>query len=339
MQSVNKNQIARLAALTLIFSYIELMFPRIIPFFRLGLGNTALLLGLSLNFPSYLLLSIIKAVTTNLMAGTLITPFFLISLVQNLLSALVMFTLYRMPALPHTNKKPFTFYGISIAGSAVSAAAQILLSALYLGSGTLSLLGPMLLFNTASGIITAWLAFYTGGESLPLARTSLLTTPSSGGHPRNTPLQICVLATAVVAVFFIKNTWILCIALCLSLTAQILCKRKVLITPHISMWLFVIISSVLIPNGKVLFTILDFKVTQGALLTGVQKALKLSAVSALSQCAINLKPAENTILGLTIEYYKTMSNTFRNTEGSVFTKLNAALSIQQNEQPQNQTEE
>ena len=26
-----------------------------------------------------------------------------------------------------------------------------------------------------------------GGESLPLARTSLLTTPSSGGHPRNTP--------------------------------------------------------------------------------------------------------------------------------------------------------
>ena len=26
-----------------------------------------------------------------------------------------------------------------------------------------------------------------GGESLPLARTSLLATPSSGGYPRNAP--------------------------------------------------------------------------------------------------------------------------------------------------------
>ena len=28
---------------------------------------------------------------------------------------------------------------------------------------------------------------HKGGESLPLARTSLLATPSSGGHPRNAP--------------------------------------------------------------------------------------------------------------------------------------------------------
>ena len=28
---------------------------------------------------------------------------------------------------------------------------------------------------------------YSGGESLPLARTALLTTPSNGGHPRNAP--------------------------------------------------------------------------------------------------------------------------------------------------------
>ena len=29
-----------------------------------------------------------------------------------------------------------------------------------------------------------------GGECLPLARTTLLTTPSNGGHPRNAPVQI-----------------------------------------------------------------------------------------------------------------------------------------------------
>ena len=30
---------------------------------------------------------------------------------------------------------------------------------------------------------------HKGGESLPLARTSLLATPSSGGHPRNAPVD------------------------------------------------------------------------------------------------------------------------------------------------------
>ena len=72
MQSVNKSQIARLAALTLIFSYTELLIPRLLPFFRLGLGNTALLMGLSagLTFPAFMLLSLVKAVAANLMAGT-----------------------------------------------------------------------------------------------------------------------------------------------------------------------------------------------------------------------------------------------------------------------------
>ena len=341
MQSANKKQIARLAALTLIFSYIELMLPRIIPFFRLGLGNAALLLGLNLTFPSYILLSIIKAVTSNLMSGTLITPFFLISLAQNIMSALVMYLLFHLNNLPLFRKKLLSLYGISLTGSAISALVQIFLSSLYLGSGTIKLLGPMLLFNTISGIITAWLAEYIGGESLPLARIRklrlrLLTTPSAGGSaPRNAPqpgshseartiLLTLFLLISATAVFFIKRTSLLCLALLLSLAAQKLCKRKILIWPHISIWIFVILTSLLLPNGKVLCKILGYSITQGALFSGIQKALRLSTVSALSQCAVILKPKENSLLALTLDYY---------------TSLMHAISIQEDSEPQSQTEE
>jgi len=363
MQSANKNQIARLAALTLIFSYAELLIPRLLPFFRLGLGNAALLMGLAagLTFPAFMLLSVVKAVAANLMAGTLFSPFFLVSFAQSLVSALVMFGLYRAgrPGLRRTDeglsdvsregirRSLLSLYGISVCGAASSAVVQIALTSLYLGQGTWSLLGPMLLFNLVSGFITAWIAEFLGndnegGGSFPLARTSLLATPSSGGHPRNAPGDIpgshplprirnlfclAILLAAAASVFFIKNTSLLCGILLLSFLAQKISGRKILLLPHISLWLFVLVTSVLIPNGRVLFTIAGFSITGGALLTGLQKALRLSIVSALSQTATAIKLTSNpdSLIFLTLGYYSRMLETFRETQGSIITKIKAAL--------------
>ena len=372
MQSVNKNlspqknadtkpqenafqgqKIARLAALTLIFSYAEVLIPRIIPFFRLGLGNAALLMAFELPFPSYLFLSLIKSLCSNLMAGTLISPFFIISLAQSLLSALVMWIFYKINFA--CKNKLFSLFGISMLGSAVSALVQIFLSSLYLGSGTLSLLGIMLIFNVISAILTAVLAEYLGGESFSKqckavssaklqaqeeetdvkncteacailsSKDSALKNPDASS--RIPPLLlICILLSASVAIFFIKNTWILCGTLAASLIAQKISKRRILIIPHISLWLFAIISCLLVPDGKILFSVFGFSITKGALITGIQKALRLSAVSALSQCAISLKPKSGTILAQTLEYYRAMSDTFRNTDGNIFTKLRASIS-------------
>ena len=356
MQSVNnqlhdtRHQIARLAALTLIFSYAELLVPRVIPFFRLGLGNAALLMGLGLSFPAFMLLSVIKSVAASLMSGTLFSPFFLVSLAQSIASALVMFGLRIF-----FRKKYLSLYGISVAGSAVSAAIQIFMSSLYLGQGTWSLLGPMLLFNVVSGVITAWLAEMvgnTGGGSIPLARTSLLATPSAG-TPHNAPdtvgsheasrprniFRLVIILVAAASVFFIKNTAILGGFLLISFIAQKLAHRKILLLPHLSLWLFVLITFVLVPNGRVLFSVLGFSITQGALQSGLQKALRLSTVAALSQCAVSIKPGENTLLGLTLNYYKLMLDSFLNTTGSILTRLRVALSTQQPEQNQNQKEE
>ncbi len=380
MQSANKTpsagrqQIARLAALTLIFSYAELMLPRVLPFFRLGLGNAALLMGLTLGltFPAFMLLVLVKAVAVNLMAGTLFSPFFLVSFAQSFVSALIMFGLWRAgrPVMSREGKgrRLLSLYGISICGAVASAVVQIALSSLYLGQGTWSLLGPMLLFNLMSGFITAWIAEIlgasdTGGEGLPLVTktvvstgsTTVFSTTPSAGTPRNAPdtagsqpvsrtrniLCLVLILAAAASVFFIKNTAVLCGFLLLSFLAQKLAHRKILLLPHLSLWLFVLITSVFVPNGRVLFSVAGFSFTAGAALSALQKALRLSIVSALSQAAatIKLTTAPDSLLALTLAYYGEMSDTFRNTPGSVISKIKAALVTQQGEPSQNQKEE
>ena len=327
----NKNELAYLCALTLLFSYAELILPRILPFFRLGLANTVILIALDLNFTSYLLLSILKATAASLTGGTLFSPFFMISLLQSLASALVMRLLYKV-----ISKKLISLYGISVAGSAVSAFIQILFTSLYIGAGTFALLGPMLIFNTISGILTAFFCEKSGiKESYNYIEENSAKQTGYSDFVANEKsarkgLQIffaAILITASVSVFFIKNLILLAFVFTISLLAQKLAKRKIFLIPHISMWFFIFISAVFLPNGKVLCKIWNFSITEAALLMGLQKALTLSTVSALSQCAVCLKPGRKTLLGLSLDYYKIMSDRFRNAQGSLIARITSALRL------------
>lgn len=332
MPSRNKASLAYLCALTLLFSYAEMILPRVVPFFRLGLANVVILLALDINLGSFIILSILKATAASLIGGTLFSPFFFISLVQSCVSALTMRFMYKF-----ISKKVISLYGISVAGSTISAAVQISLASLYIGKGTFALLGPMLIFNTVSGFITALFSEKLGiKESIKLienaSQKNELRAQSSESEKKSyRPLvQIffaLILIVASVSVFFIKNLIILAVALVISLLAQKLSKRKILILPHISLWLFVFISALFIPNGKVLFKLWNISVTQGAILIAAQKSLTLSTVSALSQCAVNLKPGKNTLLGQSLAFYRIMSNRFRKSEGSIIKKITYALNI------------
>ncbi len=331
MQFHNKKRIAYLSALTLLFSYAELLLPRIVPFFRLGLGNAAILMAFEMPFPAFLLLSVIKAIAASLMGGTLFSPFFIISFAQSVSSACLMSGLYRLNKA--CRGKLMSLYGISLAGSALSAFVQIWLCSLFLGKGTFSLLGPMMLFNTASGIITALIAeFMSAGKQKAQAaapdHSSEVSVQSPAAKKYNPVIQICLAAAIILAcagIFFLESIPILCAALVVSFVLQFFSGRKIFIIPHISLWIFVLVSSLLSPNGKVLFSLWSFSITQGALFTGIEKALKLSAVSALSQCAASLRPPESSLLGLSLAYYRTLSDRFRDTKGNPVARLKKVL--------------
>lgn len=322
MQFQNKNKIAYLGALTLLFSYAEMLLPRFTPFFRIGLGNIAILLTFDLNPLSFMLLTLIKAFASSLMAGTLFSPFFLISLGQSFFSGMMMYLLAKLNR--KCKNKLFSLYGISILGSAVSALIQIFLSTLYLGKGTYSLLGPMLLFSLFSGIITA---FFSLILHIPEQAPNLIRKESVEKKQPVLLLALLILSASA-AIFMIKNLIILSLALILALILQLISGRKIYIFPHISLWIFVVISTLFIPNGEVLIKIGTFSITKGSLIIGITKALKLSIVSALSQCAASLKPRGDRPLALVLAYFTALSNLFRSSQGNFIQKLKTTLQAQ-----------
>lgn len=318
-----KQKLAYLTALTLLFSYAEMILPRFLPFFRLGLANAVILLSLEIEAGPFILLAFLKAIASSLMGGTLFSPFFLLSLVQSVLSALTMRLLYKT-----ISRKVLGIYGISILGSVVSAAAQLLLASLYLGQGTLALFGPMILFNAVSGVLTGVLSELLKkelGGKLPEAQelsleTEEKTTDKSVFSKKYIFLGFLLLSSCI-AVFFVKKLWILGGMFLASLILQRVLGRKIFWLPHISLWLFVFVTGLFTPAGKVLFQFWNLSVTEGALHLALKKALVLSTLSALSQCATRLPLGHGTILGMSLEYYRAMSDKFRSQKGNIVKRL------------------
>ena len=320
--SKERGRIAYLLALTLLFSYTEMLLPRGVPFFRLGLANIAIFSAFNLSIPSFFMLTVFKAAASSLMAGTLFSPFVLVSLAQSVSSGILMYGIFHLNSL--FKKKLLSLYGISVLGSAASAAAQIFLSSLYLGKGAFSLLGPMLIFNAASGILTAFLAHaFKIPEETPVLTSR---TNSHGQNPRFlTAAKIISVLLLSASVFFIDSIPVLAGFLALSFLLQILSGRKIMILPHVFLWIFVIISTLLVPNGKILLQLGKFSITQGALLGGISKALRLSAAGAFSQCAAGLNVSRNTLLGATLDYYNALLKILKNSDGKIFARLKKTL--------------
>lgn len=315
----NRNRIAYLGALTLLFSYAEMLLPRFVPFFRLGLGNIAILLAFDLSFPSFFLLTIIKSVTASMMAGTLVSPFFLISIAQSVASGIVMYGLFRIKG------KWLSIYGISMVGSAISAVVQLFLSTLYLGKETLALAAPMLFFSVAAALVTA---FLSQALNIPAESPSFSTTTQEGNSKKALILVVVILVAAITC-FMINNLYVLVAALILAFVFQKLSGRRIMLMPHISIWIFVMIVSLLTPSGKILYKIGKFTLTQGALTTGLAKSLKLSIAAALSQCAASLRPSSESLIGLTLSYYRGLLDNFRTQEGNFVKRLQATLSAKE----------
>ena len=98
--------------------------------------------------------------------------------------------------------------------------------------------------------------------------------------------------------------------------------------PHISIWLFVVISTLMMPQGEVLYSLAGWNITNGALLSGIEKAIKLSALSALSQCLASIRPAGEGILSVALAYFGGLCKILNSSEGNLLKRTRAALSAE-----------
>ncbi len=335
-QDDKKSQIAYLGALTLLFSYGEMILPRVVPFLRLGLANVVILGALSLEWPSFLILCFLKSLASGLFGGFLFSPFFLVSLFQSFSSALVMFGIFRL-----VEKIPFRFislYGISMAGSAVSGLVQIFLSSLYLGRGTYAFLGPVLLFSIFSGILTAFICQsfslsqrvknLNGGVMVSSCAGDVKAAGDGTGHdlcgsPRNFPkpggrlfliFRIGLIVAGSALAFMSSKLPVVGAVFVISLVMQLLSGRRFLLLPHLSMWIFVILSTAFFGQGRILFTVGNFSLTQGGLISGVRKCLALSSAMCFSQCLAGVRISEKWLAGRSLAMFRLMVDKMRSKE-------------------------
>lgn len=298
-----KNQVAKYAALSLLFSYLEMFIPKILPFFKLGFGNIAVLMALEFSFPDFFLLLILKSVATSLTSGTLFSPFFIISLVQSVVSGFGMFVLGKL------KKSIISVYGISIFGAVLSVFVQILLCRFYLGNGVNAFLGIMILFSIPAGILTAYLSEKI--QSKNLLENLDFNSEDDLKNDTEKPIlkdkkNLCkiILIAILLPIVFINNNFYGALGLfVLCLLIQKISGRKILFLPFLWLWIFVIVTSLFSPSGKVIFSVWKISITKGALLDGFIKALKLSSAASLSQSATTIRFSQNNIFGRIFLYY------------------------------------
>lgn len=140
MRSEQREVAAFFGALCLFFATIEYLFPRPVPFLRLGLANLPVLLALDVLPARYLLLvTAIKVFGQGLLNGTFASYVFLFSLAGSAASTAAMLLAHRVGG------QRISLVGVSLLGSLASNAVQVVLSILLIFGRNATLIAPVFL--------------------------------------------------------------------------------------------------------------------------------------------------------------------------------------------------
>ena len=326
MQLHNKDKLSYYSALTVLFSYAEFMLPHL-PFLKLGLGNIIVLLSLNFIPADFILLLILKSIASSFLSGTLFSPFFLISFMQSLCSGFAMYFLYIVNQKCFKNKL-FSLYGISISGAGISAIIQVLCASLYLGKGVYNVLGIMMLFSIAAGIITAFLSQKINiGEKVP----ELLIEEENNDkiNKKAVFLSTFLIILIILIPFFIQNITVLALCFAVSIVFQLLNHRKFLIAPHVFLWLLIIVFSVFGGGGEIFFRLGKISIYKDSFIGAIKKCLILSTVICVSQCTVQINFSSKGTISRISNYFYALLNSFYSSKGGLITRIKTVLSLQE----------
>ncbi len=149
-----RDALAVLAALSLFFATIEYLFPKPLPFFRLGLANLPIILALDILKPrEIILLALMKVLGQGLINGTLASYVFLFSAAGTAASVLVMMLVHR--AWPRW----VSLIGVSLFGALASNAVQISLSVTFIFGQSAWIIAPYFIaLGAGSGFLVGLFA-------------------------------------------------------------------------------------------------------------------------------------------------------------------------------------
>lgn len=312
------NFVASCGALCFLLSSLELIVPKPLPFLRIGFANMPLVFGVYFFcFKEYCLLTILKILGQLLISGTLFSYLALFSVASSLASALAMFLCYKIL------RAKISALGISVVGAFFSNVAQLCIAKMFfLGGAILSIVGVFLLFGTITSAVLGALclqvlarsrfvkAFFAqnvdGVQSAQMVQNAnglcgangalrgtdcvcqnLQGAKLAGGAKWRTGVKSFVLCVLLLLAFFANNLYASAFVFVASAVLFATSGKKFYCLPFILITLCLLISYLIVPCGKVLFTTYlfgkKFAITQDALFTALQKCATLHSTLFLSK--------------------------------------------------------
>jgi heptaprenyl diphosphate synthase len=293
------SKMAALAALSLFLSTVEYMIPKPLPFIRLGLANAPLLIALKLPPASFFMLVFVKIFGQALISGTIFSYIFLLSLSGSLVSATAMFFL-RL-TVP---EKYMSLTGISITGSFLSNVTQVTLARLFiLGPGAFYIIPPFIATGVVSGTALGLFCETFTRKSLwyrderPSAPLTVETAVPAPPPCKKKPLldtyafppKALFLAGISMSAFMLLSGHLVVrlVLFCVFLLAALAAGRAGNLLFTFIFFAVIVAFNTLIPYGRVIFEAGIFRLTEGALLQGIEKAATVEGLVMLSRVTIS----------------------------------------------------
>lgn len=286
-------------------SMIEYAIPKPIPFMRLGIANMGIMLSLYvLPIKQVLFLTLIKVFLQALISGTFFSYIFVFSLIGSFSSV------FAMLFCKYIFKSKISFLGICLSGALANNLSQILLSYLIIFKSSTSFIAPILLISGfISSIVLGTLTqkFVSGSSWYKMILTEDENNVSD--------LENIDSQTNLSAIKKTKTT-----------------NRKILknLTSSFVLLLSIIFFSLLIPNGKLLFSIGSFKITQESLFLGLRRGLILILSVYISKIVVSklppLKGRFGKFINMIFLYFKELTSFEKENSGkNILKKLDSHL--------------
>lgn len=286
-------------------SMIEYAIPKPIPFMRLGIANMGIMLSLYvLPIRQVLFLTLIKVFLQALISGTFFSYIFVFSLIGSFSSV------FAMLFCKYIFKSKISFLGICLSGALANNLSQILLSYLMIFKSSTSFIAPILLISGfISSIVLGTLTqkFVSGSSWYKMILTEDENNVSD--------LENIDSQTNLSAIKKTKTT-----------------NRKILknLTSSFVLLLSIIFFSLLVPNGKLLFSIGSFKITQESLFLGLRRGLILILSVYISKIVVSklppLKGRFGKFINMIFLYFKELTSFEKENSGkNILKKLDSHL--------------
>jgi len=293
-------KVSLLGGLCFFLSTLEYMIPKPLPFIRLGLANFPLLLALDiLPFNYFALLAALKIAGQALISGTLFSYVFLFSLGGTAVSSLLMYALRKC-----LGEKRISLVGVSAAGAMAFNAVTLVMAYYFVfGKSIRYAAAPILALGIVTGTLLGFLCEYFIGRSKwysdPDMQASGESLTFSVLEPRvkNARERFCIknfsssdLAIAglcmIPALFFNQNTYMRLVQFLFLFFIALLSGKKINPLITFSIMLAIVFFNLLVPYGELLYSIGPLKITSGAFLSGLRRAVTLEGLFMLSRSCI-----------------------------------------------------